>query len=90
MPRLLTIRTKDNKVYSCNKTCYDATDDDCSCICGGINHSVGEVEARINCVFAFPLIVQNILCKHPDVLMIERHPISARGKNGQARTPKGK
>jgi hypothetical protein len=34
---------------ACNAKCYDAKGPDCDCMCGGINHGVGEMQARQNC-----------------------------------------
>jgi hypothetical protein len=33
----------------CNAQCYNARGPDCNCMCGGINHGVGEMQARENC-----------------------------------------
>lgn len=32
----------------CNEQCYNAKNKDCHCICGGLNHGVGEEQARKN------------------------------------------
>ncbi len=33
----------------CNAQCYNAGGPDCDCMCGGVNHGVGEMQARENC-----------------------------------------
>src|SRR5437764_863340 len=33
----------------CNAKCYNAKGPDCDCMCGGVNHGVGEMQARENC-----------------------------------------
>jgi len=32
----------------CNSDCYDARSKECHCVCGGLNHGVGEEQARKN------------------------------------------
>ena len=32
----------------CNAKCYNARGSDCDCTCGGVNHGVGEWQARQN------------------------------------------
>jgi hypothetical protein len=34
---------------ACNAKCYNAKRPECDCLCGGINHGVGEPQARKNC-----------------------------------------
>jgi hypothetical protein len=33
----------------CNAKCYNAIGPDCDCMCGGVNHGVGYMQARDNC-----------------------------------------
>jgi hypothetical protein len=32
----------------CDASCYDGTKTECACICGGVNHGVGMVQALAN------------------------------------------
>lgn len=48
MVTLLAVYNSEGCVGRCDKRCYDATCEDCTCICGGINHAVGEVQAGNN------------------------------------------
>lgn len=34
---------------ACNAKCYLAKGPECDCMCGGVNHGVGEMQARQNC-----------------------------------------
>jgi hypothetical protein len=34
---------------ACNAKCYNAKRPECDCMCGGVNHGVGEIQARQNC-----------------------------------------
>jgi hypothetical protein len=36
------------RVYKCNPRCYNAVSSECSCQCNGLNHGVGEAQAREN------------------------------------------
>lgn len=48
MTTLLEIRTLDGKLIGrCDARCYDGTADRCFCICRGMNHNVGLVEAAV-------------------------------------------
>ena len=37
-----------HSIRSCNAICYDATKEECNCICGGINHGKGFEKAHQN------------------------------------------
>ncbi len=44
---LIEIRNPQGVHARCDAACYDATDEDCSCPCGGANHGIG-LPAAIN------------------------------------------
>lgn len=48
MATLLAVGDKDGIHRRCDARCYDASGEICTCICGGRNHGVGEVQARNN------------------------------------------
>ena len=41
MTTVLAVYTSDGCIGRCDANCHDATDDKCTCICGGKNHGVG-------------------------------------------------
>lgn len=43
---LLILKTADGTTRTCNATCYNAEHPKCHCICGGLNHGLGEAAAR--------------------------------------------
>ena len=45
-----TYSKQGHSIRSCNAICYDATKDDCKCICGGVNHGKGLEKAQKNTV----------------------------------------
>ncbi len=49
MSTLIVSRSGGNARRSCNAKCYNAIGPDCDCMCGGVNHGVGEMQARANC-----------------------------------------
>ena len=38
-----------SRMRRCNAKCYNARGQECSCLCGGVNHGVGEHQAFENC-----------------------------------------
>lgn len=36
------------RIYRCNPRCFNAVSKECHCQCNGINHGVGETQARAN------------------------------------------
>ena len=38
---IIEVRTEQGVVGRCDANCYNATNDRCTCICGGANHGVG-------------------------------------------------
>ena len=48
MTAVLTVRVGAAVAGSCGKACYDAEHDDCSCVCGGMNHRAGLERAAAN------------------------------------------
>jgi hypothetical protein len=45
---ILEVRNANGVVGRCDSRCYDATHEDCDCICGGVNHSIG-LKLAIEC-----------------------------------------
>lgn len=48
MATLIAVGDKDGIHRRCDARCYCASGEICTCICGGRNHGVGEVQARNN------------------------------------------
>jgi hypothetical protein len=48
MTTLIAVYDSDGCVGRCDAKCYEATDPDCDCICGGRNHGVGRAQAVEN------------------------------------------
>lgn len=49
MNRIILEQKFDNGVVNrCDGMCYHAKSDICTCICGGVNHGIGEEEALSN------------------------------------------
>lgn len=48
MATLIAVHNSEGCVGRCDARCYGATHEDCNCVCGGINHGVGEQKARNN------------------------------------------
>ena len=47
MTTLISIHNSDGCQGRCDARCYDATHDNCNCICGGMNHGKG-IDQAIN------------------------------------------
>lgn len=48
MATILSVENDDGTVGRCDATCYLAKGKTCTCICGGLNHGVGEEQALAN------------------------------------------
>lgn len=48
MATLIEVRNSDGVVGRRDAKCYDATEPECVCICGGVNHGVGRNQAVEN------------------------------------------
>lgn len=48
MVTLISVYNSDGLVGRCDAKCYNATDPDCDCICGGANHGAGRKQAAEN------------------------------------------
>jgi hypothetical protein len=48
MTTLIYVRYGSGETHRCDARCYTAREPDCSCICGGKNHGVGESKAVQN------------------------------------------
>jgi len=44
----LIICTDGESIRRCDAKCYNATGETCTCVCGGMNHGVGESAAKAN------------------------------------------
>jgi hypothetical protein len=42
---ILEVRGSDGSVRRCDERCYSASQEDCDCVCGGVNHGVGQKRA---------------------------------------------
>jgi hypothetical protein len=45
---LIEVRNSRGVVGRCDANCYQAKGDTCTCICGGVNHGVGQQQAIKN------------------------------------------
>ena len=45
MTTLISVHNSSGLVGRCDAKCYDAIDQQCTCICGGANHGVGQQKA---------------------------------------------
>jgi hypothetical protein len=48
MSTLIRVYDSEGLVGHCDASCYNAKHPDCTCICGGKNHGVGQVQAEAN------------------------------------------
>lgn len=48
MATILAVYSSDGCVGRCDANCYCASEDTCTCICGGKNHKVGFLKAMQN------------------------------------------
>jgi hypothetical protein len=48
MTTLISVYTSEGCVGRCDARCYNATTPGCFCVCGGMNHGVGEKQAFEN------------------------------------------
>ena len=46
--RLMTQTNGNGSIRVCDGKCYNAQGPDCDCICGGLNHGVGFIQAKKN------------------------------------------
>ena len=45
---MIGVYNSDGCVGRCDAKCYDAAHEDCTCICGGMNHGAGIEQAQDN------------------------------------------
>lgn len=48
MPTLIAVYNSEGCVGRCDAKCYEASEPDCECICGGANHGKGLQKAQAN------------------------------------------
>ena len=48
MTTLISYQSSGGDQGRCDAKCYDATEDECDCICGGRNHGAGKQQALDN------------------------------------------
>lgn len=48
MATLISVYNSEGCVGRCDARCYDASEPDCDCICGGMNHGKGQKQAESN------------------------------------------
>ena len=48
MTTLIAVYTSRGCVGRCDAKCYNATEPECTCICGGLNHGAGRNQAITN------------------------------------------
>ncbi len=73
MTVLITVRNGQQMLGRCDATCYNAKGDRCRCICGGINHGVGELQAQYNLVDLPSVLEARILKRFPQTTTINFH-----------------
>jgi len=69
MSTLIYARSGKRCTGKCDSNCYNATEERCTCICGGRNHGAGKSKAVDNtCKYADEMI-EEYKSKHPDVII---------------------
>lgn len=66
MTTLIAVYTSSGCVGRCDAKCYDATEPDCVCICGGLNHGRGRNQAIANTVELAETWIEAHQAEHPE------------------------
>ena len=62
---IISIFDGDRCMGQCDEDCYDSNADDCSCVCGGLNHGVGRDQAIKNTLIFLDDLVLEYGIQHP-------------------------
>ena len=62
---LIAVYNSDGCVGRCDAKCYNATSDECTCICGGANHGAGKQQAVENTRELVDTWIDDWKDKHP-------------------------
>lgn len=68
MTTLIAMYNSDGCVGRCDAKCYEATDPQCTCICGGANHGAGRAQAFENTRVMADKWIQAVKEKDPDLV----------------------
>lgn len=71
MTTLIAAYDNDGCVGRCDAKCYNATEPDCTCICGGMNHGAGRAKAMVNTSILCDVWMEKYGLEHPDVERFE-------------------
>lgn len=67
MATLIAAYNSSGCIGRCDAKCYNATDPDCTCICGGMNHGAGVAKAADNTREMFERWIDEYGKQHPEV-----------------------
>lgn len=73
MAIMITLILKNGTVHLCDETCYNATHDDCTCICDGLNHGEGLSAAERLTIINTGPITSVIQRAYPDFQELRIH-----------------
>ncbi len=63
---VISIFDGDRCVGQCDESCYDSECDECTCVCGGINHGVGREQAIKNTLIFLDDLILEYGIRHPE------------------------
>ena len=72
MATLIAAYNSDSCLGRCDAKCYNATEPECTCICGGRNHGAGRNQAIENTAELAEAWIQRYRLDHPDAEHFER------------------
>lgn len=67
MSTMISTRSSSGESRRCDAKCHDATEEKCDCVCGGINHGVGEKQAADNTKELAERMIETIKQQDPAV-----------------------
>lgn len=70
MTTLITASDEDGIVGTCDARCYNATGGECHCVCGGLNHGMGENFATTFTDHLYEMITMQIKIRFPTVNLV--------------------
>lgn len=73
MTPILSVIRHGRSTLTCDQTCYDASNESCTCICGGLNHGAGRAAAHRHSQEQFIEILDRLQRQIPDLHYVILH-----------------
>lgn len=74
MTTLISVYNSEGCVGRCDAKCHKASEPDCNCVCGGMNHGAGSKQAAINTHEHGMKMIEAWKEEHPDTISFDLAP----------------